>query len=133
MSLFNNNPDDDRDDVAGRVVSSAFSDITESIIDTHSAVKVLAITVTAEFGAFAMFYVSKAKVIEYLSDSENDIWIYGGIAVFLIGFLTAFAAYRLIANKWPHQSARAMIWLASFAVGLLNLGLFFALITFQMK
>lgn len=131
MSLFDHNQD--HHDVVGSVATSAFSEITDSIRDPHSAIKVLAITVTTEIGAFVMFYFAKDKVIEYLSESEVDIWIYGGIAVFLIGFLTAFAAYRLIAIKWPHISARLMIWLVSTAAGLLNLGLFFALITFQMK
>jgi len=120
-------------EIERRVISSSFSELTDSIIDTHSAVKVLAVTVTAEIGAFAMFYVAKDKVLNSLSESDVDIWVYGGVAVFLIGFLTAFAAYRLIANKWPHQSAFVMIWLASLAAGLLNLGLFYVMVSFQMK
>ncbi len=133
MALFNDKIDEKYDDPASAVATSAFSDITDSIIDTHSAVKVLAITVTAQIGALLMFYVSKDKVLEFLEDSENDVWIYGSIVIFVIGFLTAFAVYRLAANKWHHQNSAIFIWLVSIAAGLLNIAIFLVLINFQMK
>jgi len=133
MALFNNKIDDEYDDPAGAVATSAFAEITDSIIDTHSAIKVLAITVTAELGAFLMLYVSKDKVIEYLEDSENDVWIYGSVVIFVIGFLTAFAVYRLVANKWPHPTSGVMIWLVSAAAGFLNIAIYYMLINFQLR
>jgi hypothetical protein len=133
VPIFNNKLDEEYDDPAGAVATSAFSEITDSIIDTHSAIKVLAITVTAQIGTFLMFYVSKDKVIEFLADSETDVWIYSSIVIFVIGFLTAFAVYRLVANKWPHHGSGIFIWLVSIAAGFLNIGFFFMLINFQMK
>ena len=120
--------------LVGRVTSSAFRNVTDSIIDAHSAIKVLAITITAEFGAFAMYYVSKDKVLDFLADERNDsFWIYASIGVYLIGFLTAFSIYRLAANKWPHQSAHIYTWLVSITAGVLNVLLFFALTAFEMR
>ncbi|HJS52077.1 MAG TPA: hypothetical protein VJ781_09280 [Pyrinomonadaceae bacterium] len=134
MAPFNIDRENSQDEVVGRVAASAFSNVTDSIIDAHTAIKVLAITVTAEIGLFAMFYVSKDKVTEFLAEPENDsFWIYGSAAIFVIGFLTAFAVYRLVAKKWPHPSARVFIWLVSTGVGLLNVLLFFAFITFEMR
>ena len=123
----------DEDHVAREVASSAFTNLTDSIIDTHSAVKVLAVTVTAEVVAFAMFYVSKDKVQDFLADSDSGVWAYGSIAIFLIGFLTAFAIYRLIADKLPSSLPAFSIWLVSIAAGIANLCLFFLLVNFQLK
>jgi hypothetical protein len=131
---YNNDQPDTQEEVLASVATSAFSNITDSIIDVHTAIKVLAITVTAEIGLFAMFYVSKDKVLEFLADPENDsFWIYGSGAVFVIGFLTAFAVYRLVANKWPHHGPHLLIWLVSIGAGVLNVLLFFALVTFEMR
>ena len=47
----------DQEILERKVAWSAFTAITDSIIDTQSAIKVLAITVTAEIGAFAMFRI----------------------------------------------------------------------------
>ena len=130
MSDFNN----DQDRVVGQVASSAFREITDSIIDVHSAVKVLAITVTAEVVAFAMYYVSKDKVLEFLEDEQNgSFWLYASIAIFLIGFLSAFSIYRLAANKWRHTGSHIYIWLVSIAVGTFNVLLFFFLTAFEMR
>ena len=130
MSDFNHN----QDRVVGQVASSAFHTITDSIIDVHSAVKVLAITVTAEIVAFAMYYVSKDKVLEFLADEQNgSFWLYASIAIFLIGFLTAFSIYRLISNKWRHRGSHIYIWLVSIAAGVFNVLLFFALTTLEMR
>jgi hypothetical protein len=133
MSFWNTNNDATEEDVAVRVAASAFSNITDSIVDTHSAIKVLAITVTAELGAFAMFYVSKDKVVESLAESDLEVWLYGGLVVFVIGFLTAFAAYRLVANKWPHRRFRLYIWPVSICAGILNVLLFFGFVTLELR
>ena len=130
MSDFNHN----QDRVVGQVASSAFAEITDSIMDVHSAVKVLAITVTAEIVAFAMYYVSKDKVLEFLADERNgNFWLYASIAVFLIGFLTAFAIYRLAANKWRHHGSHIFLWLVSIAAGVMNVLLFFGLTTLELR
>lgn len=130
---MNNYRDDSEEELATRVAVSAFSNITDSIIDTHSAVKVLAITVTLEICGLAMLYVAKDKVTNALAESDGEIWIYVSAAVFVVGFLSSFAIYRLVAKKWPHTGSRLMIWLVSVGVGLLNVLLFFALITFEMR
>ena len=116
------------------MASSAFANLTDSIIDVHSAVKVLAVTITAEIVAFAMYYVSKDKVLEFLADERNDnFWLYASIAVFLIGFLTAFSIYRLVSNKWRHHGSHIFIWLVSIAAGAFNVLLFFFLTAFEMR
>ncbi|HVQ56099.1 MAG TPA: hypothetical protein VMS29_05045 [Pyrinomonadaceae bacterium] len=131
---MNNDQPETQEEVVADVATSAFFNITDSIIDAHTAIKVLAITVTAEIGLFAMFFVSRDKVTEFLAESENDnFWIYGSLAIFAIGFLTAFSIYRLVANKWPHPGSHFMIWLVSIGAGLLNLLVFFALITLEMR
>lgn len=112
----------------GRVAASAFYDVTDSIIDTHTAAKVLAITAAAEIGGIAMMLISKDLVRSSLNDAGTDVWIYAGIAVFVIGFLTVFAIYKLAAKRWPHQSAALMIWVASVVAGVLNIGVFYALV-----
>ena len=123
----------DEDRMVREVVSSASTSILDSIIDTHSAIKILAVTVTAEFVALAMFYVSKDKVQDFLAESEGDALIYGSVAVFVIGFLTAFAAYRLIEGKLRQLFPKITIWLISIAAGVANLLLFFLLISFRLR
>ena len=130
---MNNYRNDDEEELTARVVVSAFSNITDSIIDTHTAVKVLAITVTLEFCGLAMLYVAKDKVTEALAESDSEIWIYVSAAVFVVGFLNSFAIYRLVAKKWPHPGARLMNWLVSISAGVLNVLLFFALTTSVMR
>ncbi|HEV8591070.1 MAG TPA: hypothetical protein VGQ55_03135 [Pyrinomonadaceae bacterium] len=123
----------DDEDIEYQVASSAFTSVTDSIIDTHSAIKVLAITVTAEIVAFAMFYFSKDKVLDFLAESGNNVWIYGSIGVFLIGFLTVFAAVQLVAGKFPGRVTKYTVWIVSIAAGLANIALFYVLINFQMR
>ena len=123
----------DEDRVVREVVSSASSSVLDSIVDTHSAIKILAITVTAELVAFAMFYVSKDKVQESLADPDSGLLTYGLIGVFVIGFLTVFAIYRLIERKLPRSVPRIMIWPVSIAAGIANLALFFMLGNFQLR
>jgi len=115
-----------------RVAQTAFTAITDSIVDTQSAIKVLAITVTAEIGAFLMFYVAKDKVLDFLESNEN-VWIYGSIGVFLVGFLTAFAGLRLIPSRFRRRLLSYTIWLISIIAGLANIALFFVLTTFRMR
>ena len=113
--------------VISRVGSAAFSDATNAIIDTHSAVKTLAITVTLEIVAVAMFTIAKDKVVELVENSGDDLWFYGGAVFFFNGFFIAFALYRLIADRWPHRGMQIFIWLISFAAGALNVLVLFAL------
>ena len=113
--------------VIRRVASAAFSDATSSIIDTHAAVKVLAITVTLEAVAFAMFIMAKEKVAEMIENSGVDFWFYGGAVFFFNGFFIAFAIYTLIADRWPHRGARTYLWVLSIAAGALNVFVLFVL------
>lgn len=113
--------------VIRRVAEAALSDATSGIMDTHSAVKTLAITVTLEAVAIAMFIIANEKVAELINSSPADFWFYGGAVFFLTGFFTAFAGYTLLANRWPQRNAGFFLWVLSFAVGALNLLLFFAL------
>jgi len=115
--------------LVGEVLDSAFTNVTDSIIDTHSAVVVLAITITLEISGLLMFFVAHDKVMAALNGSDVGIWAYTSIAIYLVGFLNAFAVYCLIANKWPHPGARINNWLVSISAGLLNVLLFFALTT----
>ena len=123
----------DQEDVERAVVSSAFANLTESIIDTHTAVKVLAVTVTAEIMGFVMLYVSKDKVQDFLDDPANGgFWVYASIAVYLIGFLTAFASYRLLTGGLPHLFPKYMLLPIAIIAGIANLGIFFVLVNFQL-
>ena len=131
--MFDDNDNRSHNRIVSEVAASAFSNITDSIIDTHSAIKVLAITVTAELGGFAMFYVAKDKVEESLADDETGVWIYAAIAIFLVGFLTAFAGYRLIANKWRHRNSGILIWIVSIAAGAANIVLFLAFLVLSFR
>ena len=124
---------EDKPDPVGEVATSAFTSITDSIIDTHSAVKVLAITATAEIGLFVMFYFAKDKVVEGLNDSEPNVWIYSAIAIFVIGFLTAFAGFRLVADRMPRLGRGITIWLVAGAAGVANILLFYVLLAFQLR
>ena len=133
MSIWGNKHGDTQEEVVANVATAAFSDVTDSIIDTHSAVKVLAITLSAEIGLLAMFYVSKDKAADFIAEHEPDIWIYGAIAVFVIGFLTAFAVYRLISNRWHHRNSGLYIWFASIAAGVVNVLLFFGILTLEIR
>jgi hypothetical protein len=130
MDIFD---DDEPADVIGNVEASAFSSITDSIVDTQSGITVLSITITAEIGAIVMFIVARDKVVDALDNSDFDVWLYVGAAMFVVGFLNCFAIYRLAAKKWPHPGARAMNWAVSIIAGILNIGLFYALLTFRMR
>lgn len=100
-----------------KVARIGLSNVIDSIVDTHSALKVLVITVTAEIGLLVMFFVAKPEFIE---EYEPDIWMYAATAFFFIGFLTAFATYRLMANKWRHRNSGNYIWLFSITAGIAN-------------
>lgn len=117
----------------GRVAATAFYDVTDSIIDGHTAVKVLAITVAAEIGGIAMILFAKDLVRSSLYDADTDMWIYAGAAVFVVGFLTVFAIYKLAAKRWPHRSAGLMIWVISVAAGVLNICVIYVLVAFEMR
>ncbi|MDI1242206.1 MAG: hypothetical protein PSX80_09830 [bacterium] len=133
MSYSNGDHDHDHDRLVSKVVDSVFYNITDSIIDVHTAVKVLAITVTAEFGALAMLFVAKDKVLASIAESEDSLWIYAAILVYVIGFLTFFASYRLVANKWRHSYSSILIWPLSIIAGVANLFLFLALLTLERR
>ena len=104
--------------------------MTESIVDTQSAIKVLAVTVTAEIGLLAMFYVSKDEVNKFLESGE-EVWIYALAGVFLIGFFTAFAVFRLLPKSFPRPFFAYTIWIVSVAAGLANIALFYVLTNYQ--
>jgi len=125
--------DEDPEELTDRVAVSAFSNITDSIVDTQSGITVLAITVTLEVGAIVMFIVAKDKVIDALDGADFDAWLYVAAGMFTVGFLNTFAIYRLAAKKWPHPGARLMNWAVSVIAGILNIGLFYALLTFRMR
>ena len=55
----------DQEDVEYQVGRSVFYAFTDSIVDTQSAIKVLAITVTAEIGLFAFVYVRLGSGLLY--------------------------------------------------------------------
>jgi hypothetical protein len=122
----------DEKDLEYRVGKTAFTAITESIVDTQSAIKVLAVTVTAEIGALVMYYIAKDKVLDFL-ESEGNFWIYASIGIFLIGFLTAFAALRLAPVRSRRRYLTYTIWPISIAAGLANITLFLVLTTFQTR
>ena len=105
----------------GRVAAAALSDATGSIIDTHSVIKALAITVTAEVVALAMLVIAQDKVVEFIQEEGSGVLIYGAIAFFFFGFFIGFSVYRLFANKWPHRGMHALIWLVSLVAGLFNI------------
>ena len=133
MSFWNNDDEDTEEEVVANVAASAFTSITDSIIDTHSAVKVLAITVTAELGAFLMLFFAKDKALDSLNDSDANVWIWVSIAAFVVGFLIAFASYRMVADKWRHRHSGIYIWLVSIAAGIGNILLFFGILTLEIR
>lgn len=122
----------DEEDVEYRVGKTAFTAITGSIVDTQSAIKVLAVTVTTEIGAFLMYYVAKDKILDFL-ETQGNFWIYAAIGIFLIGFFTAYAALRLAPVNTRRRLFATTIWLISITAGLANVGLFFVLTTFQTR
>jgi hypothetical protein len=120
----------DQEDVENRVERTAFYAITDSIRDTQSAIKVLAITVTAELGALAMIYVNRDEVYNFL-EAGDEVWYYAAAGVFVVGFLTAFAAFRLLPRRFPKPFFGYTIWVISITAGVLNLCLFEALTGFR--
>jgi len=124
---------DDQEEVERRVVSSAFHNLLDSIVDTHTAVKVLAVTVTAEFMAFVMIYVSKDKLQEFLNDSSSNVWIYAGVGAFLIGFLTVIAASRFFPIRLIRGIGAYMIMPIAIIAGLGNVGIFVLLVMFEFR
>ena len=118
--------------VIGQVTRSAFAAMTDSIVDTHSAVTVLAITVAAEIGALAMVFVARDKVNEFV-EAQGDFWIYASIGVFLVGFFTAFATIRLLERRFAQRTLPITIWLFSIIAGTANLALFCALLTLRIR
>lgn len=113
--------------IIGRLTTAAFSDATSAIFDVHGAVKTLAITVTLEAVAIAMFIIAKEKVAEMIDSSPANYWFYGGTVFFFNGFFFAFAVYTLLTNRWPQRNAGIYLWILSIAVGGLNLFVFYFL------
>ena len=107
------------------------------IEDTHAAITTLAITITGELGAFVMFYFARDKVQESYyqiqTDDDHFAWTWAGVAVFLIGYFGAYAAYRLITKKWPQFRSKIYLTIVTFAAGFGNLLLFYALITIELR
>ena len=134
----------DADDVESEVASQAYDEVLESAGSPHSAFKVLAITVAAEIGLIVMFLVAGDRVEGFLYD-EN--FAYLAMAVFVIGFLTAFTTFRMFEHSWdqrpqsnsispsifsghaarPH-SASMWIWFISTAAAVFNMILFYLLL-----
>lgn len=125
--------DREQNRVIGQVASAAFSDATGSIIDTHSAVKVLAIAITAEIVALAMLQVAREKIFEFIQEEGADVLFYGSAFFFFNGFFIAFAIYRLAANKWPHRGGRVFIWLVSIGAGAINVLIAFAMLALERR
>ena len=125
--------DDDPRKVAGQVAVSAFSNVTDYIVDTHTAVTVLSITLTLEVCGIVMFIMARDKVVDGLDQSDGDVWLYVAAGMFVVGFLNSFTIYRLAAKKWPHPGSRAMNWAVSIVAGIVNIGLFYALLTVRMR
>jgi hypothetical protein len=128
-----NNYWDDQEEVERRVVSSAFNNLLDSIVDMHTAVKVLAVTVTAELMAFVMIYVSKDKLQDFLNDSSSNVWIYSAVGSFLIGFLTVIAASRFFPTRIIRGLGQYMIMPIAIIAGLGNIGLFVLLVMFEFR
>src|SRR3954447_3442553 len=120
----------DQNDVEGEVAGSALSALTESIVDPQSAMKVLAITVTAEIGALLMFYFSKGQVLEFLR-SGNNAWLYACVGLFLVGFLTCYATFRLLPRMVRRRFFTYTVWAIAVAAGLANIALFYVLLNFR--
>jgi len=125
MSLLN---DEDPEEIADKVASSAFRNITGSIIDTHTAVVVLSIAGAAEIGGLVMVRLGRFEVIGALEHSDLDVWIYCAIGAFVVGFLCLFPTYFLINERWPRPEAPFMVWPISITAGIANIVLFYVLI-----
>ena len=110
---------------------NAFSSISDSIKDTHSAITVLSITVTAEIGLIAFVLISKDEAYKFLEAGDN-VWIYAAVGLFLIGFLTTVAAYRFL-PKSIRRFLTNTVWIVSIAAGLANIALFYVLMTFRFR
>src|SRR6478672_95011 len=122
MSFLDN---EDQDDVASEVASSAFRNVTDSIVDTHTAVVVLSIAGAAEIGGLVMLRMARYEVQRALERSDLDVWLYSAAGVFVVGFLISYAFYKMAARKWPHPTAYIMCWLVSIMAGVGNIVLFF--------
>ena len=120
----------DPEDVELRVGETAFFSAAHYIVDVQSAITVLSITVTAEIGAFAMIYVSKDEVYKFLEAGEF-VWVYACVAVFVIGFMTTLAAFRLLPIRIRRSVMTMAIWPLSTIAGFANIALFYVLLTFK--
>jgi hypothetical protein len=104
--------------------------MTDWINDAQSAIAVLSITLTAEIGVFAMFYIAKDKVYEFL-DAGDSVWFYAGIGAFLVGFLGTFAAFQLVPFDLRRRVSDFGILAISIAAGVANVALFYMLLNFR--
>jgi hypothetical protein len=124
---------DDERRVERQVVHSALSSLTDSVVNTQSAVVMLAMSVAAEIGVGTMMFVAGDKVQQFLNEND-DFWIYGSVGIFLIGFLAVFATLAgLIPSGSRLRPFPLITWAVSILAGLLNIGLFFAILTVRMK
>jgi len=110
--------------------SAAFFDAAHSIIDTQSAITMLAITVPAEIMAFVMIHISKDEVYKFL-DSGPNAWVFAAVGAFVIGFMTPLAVLRLMPLRVRRSVLTAAIWPIAIIAGFANIGLFVALLTFK--
>jgi hypothetical protein len=122
----------DQDEVERRVERTAFYSATDAIKDTQSAITVLAVTVTAEIGLVAFVWINKDEAYNFLY-SGDEVWIYAGVGLFLIGFFTVFAGYRLFPKSIRRHFLTYTVWIASVTAGIANIALFYILMTFRFR
>jgi hypothetical protein len=139
------------EDLESDLTTSAFSEITDSVRDPLTAIRVLAITIPAEIAFTAVFIFAREKVLDFLSDGE--VFGYAALVTFALGFLTVYTVYRLAQQRLDrnssrpsissgimsgyagheHRSSKRWIWFISAAAGVLNTLFFFALYSFRLN
>jgi hypothetical protein len=97
----------DEDDLDTEMAAAAISDFTDSIFDPISAWKVLIISGTAELFAIVVIRFAAARIADFVAFDAYTILV---LAVpFVIGFVIAFAAYRLFQFKFRPQRANPTV------------------------
>jgi hypothetical protein len=116
--------DDDEQQLAVTVAVSAFSNILDSIVDTHSAVVVIAITTALEVGGLAMLIFARDQIVNVFAAPNSTTYMWAYPVAVINAFLLSLGVARLLVRR-----PSFMVWLLSMAFGFTNGCVLFVLTT----
>ena len=97
----------DEEDLENEITTTAIAGFTDSFSDPFAAIRALVIALTAEIGAALLIYFAHAAIAGFLK--EGNMMILALLVPFVIGFVIAFATYRLFEFRFRPNANRPSV------------------------